>query len=141
MSYEGYEQVLCEKGHLSTFGCWDEWQHNPICHCGAKLVWWNAVDETNGSFEMNPTTGQEERIDGYVELEVLEEGKKCEHCGSMIGETTYKVPQGVGHAVVQKSPESCFRYGSSGSCGCWNNKEKDEHGSDEENEERFGVGL
>jgi hypothetical protein len=83
MSYEGYTQVLCKNGHYHTYDCytwscicdtsWDidkqeprEWKC-PICQ--ASLAWRNGVNLTNGSFEVNPETGKEERIDGYVELE------------------------------------------------------------------------
>jgi len=45
MSYEGYTQNICEKGHLFNAGCFTD----PICHCGsANVQWSNDVDETNG---------------------------------------------------------------------------------------------
>jgi hypothetical protein len=118
MSYEGYDQVLCEKGHLSSFDCFDEgWMFNPICHCGAKLVWYNPVNETNGSFEEDENGIETDiRIDGYIELEVLEKGKRCEHCG-MTGEATYKIPQGKGHKV--QPPTFCRYCGKNDPCYCW----------------------
>ncbi len=55
MSYEGYEQLLCENGHYLTEDCYEfdssdteEWRC-PVCQ--AKLAWWNSVDITNGSYE------------------------------------------------------------------------------------------
>ena len=122
MSYEGYDQVLCEKGHLSSFDCFDEgWMFNPICHCGAKLVWYNPVNETNGSFEEDENGIETDiRIDGYIELEVLEKGKRCEHCG-MTGEATYKIPQGKGHKVQSRAqPLPCPCCGEKNDpCECW----------------------
>jgi hypothetical protein len=118
MSYEGHEQVLCEKGHLSSFNCFDEgWMFNPICHCGAKLVWYNSVNETNGSFEEDENGIETDiRIDGYIELEILEAGKKCEHCG-MTGEATYKIPQGKGHKIQPLPCPCCGERNDP--CECW----------------------
>ena len=47
MSYEGYSEWLCEKGHYQTS---DAYEDDPTtCRkCGAKLVWSHAVDQTNG---------------------------------------------------------------------------------------------
>lgn len=107
MSYEGYEQLLCENGHHraidameTMYGDYDPktWK----CTCGAGLTWWNAVDQTNGSFEQDPD-GNEVRIDGYVELEVdrPETTETCDHCGhtAVVDEVTYKIPEGKGHRV------------------------------------------
>ena len=48
MSYEGYVEFLCGRGHH-----WDEDAHaeteNPICpRCGGGSAWRHAVDQTNG---------------------------------------------------------------------------------------------
>jgi len=109
MGYEGYEQLLCENGHYSTADAYESidqktWQ----CEvCGARLAWWNAVDETNGSFDVDES-GQETdvRIDGYVELEidkpaVTETCTQCNHVKEL-QEETYKIPSDVGHKVVWK---------------------------------------
>ena len=45
MSYEGYEQCLCEDGHYYTRDCWDE---EARCSCGKEAAWSNPVDDTNG---------------------------------------------------------------------------------------------
>jgi len=91
MSYEGYEQVLCENGHYFTFDCYDYWQEDKwVCPiCGAKSAWSNMVDVTNGSFE-NDAWGELIRIDGYVSLKVKDECK-CECCGTVL-ERRYKIP-------------------------------------------------
>lgn len=100
MSFEGYFQILCENGHYFcpdvysvanfAFKSYDEWEC-PICQ--AKMAWYNIVDLTNGSEDEDGNP-----IDGYVELEIKEQSK-CEHCGSVIGETIYKIPENGGHKV------------------------------------------
>lgn len=85
MSYEGYSQFLCSKGHYWTKDCYSV-HGNELCPiCGERFVWENMVDETNGCYENSI------RIDGYVALE--EKNKKvCEHCNSIL-EITYKIPK------------------------------------------------
>jgi len=69
MSFEGYDQILCENGHYHTHDCYNYTDFNAwTCFCGAKCAWYNTVDETNGTHD--PDTG--ERIDDYVELEEVE---------------------------------------------------------------------
>lgn len=96
MSYEGYEQLLCVNGHERVVDVYEDlktWR----CSCGEKLAWFNCVDQTNGSFERDPVTGEDVRIDGYVELEVDREavGETCEHClhTETIEERIYKIPE------------------------------------------------
>lgn len=44
MSYEGYVQSLCAKGHYSIADCWED----PKCDdCDSPIVWTNSVDQTN----------------------------------------------------------------------------------------------
>jgi hypothetical protein len=46
VSYEGYVEWLCERGHKSTT---DAYSDDPLkCSCGARYVWRHAVDQTNG---------------------------------------------------------------------------------------------
>jgi hypothetical protein len=58
MSYEGFEQVLCNKAHYHEFSCYDSPGKNWVCDClidgkacGAKVYLRNSVDETNGGGE------------------------------------------------------------------------------------------
>jgi len=63
MSYEGYTQYLCAKGHYFMRDAYD--YSDVVCDiCSNGAVWWNQVDETNGSHDDDGN-----RIDGYVELE------------------------------------------------------------------------
>jgi len=48
MSYEGYEQCICEKGHYFENSNVYQWDVAEGCDCGAPTVFTNAVDETNG---------------------------------------------------------------------------------------------
>ena len=87
MSYEGYSQFLCKKGHLWHLDCMEDETRCPICK--GEVAWKNSVDVTNGSFYEN------KRIDGYVELKV----KKitcCDKCGTIL-ETTYHIPRQKKH--------------------------------------------
>jgi hypothetical protein len=84
MSWEGFYQQLCKKGHYTSQSA--EYQDSDIkCSlCGEKIVWVNTVDTTNGSHEGN------KRIDGYVDLKV-DKNTKCKECGHTL-ELTYKIP-------------------------------------------------
>ena len=87
MSYEGYSQFLCSKGHLWTLDCNSvvgNTEEN-ICRCGLPAVWENVVDVTNGAFDLG------ERIDGYVELEEASR-QECDKCHSVL-DVTYKIPK------------------------------------------------
>ena len=82
MSFEGYYQRLCKNGHSMDVDCYIESDKDRCAVCGSGIAWHNLVDVTNGSYYEN------ERIDGYVELQIKSQ-RKCEHCGSIL-ETTYK---------------------------------------------------
>jgi len=93
MSFEGYYQILCENGHHRSEDVYmmpdeDKWRCDI---CGAKLVWTNTVDLTNGTWGPN-----EERIDGYIELEVKDPERMCvcEKCGNehVSEAATYHIP-------------------------------------------------
>ncbi len=109
MSYEGFTQYLCKNNHYSTLDAyedygfeWNEGEGDWKCPgCGESAVWWNMCNVTNGSYY------EEERIDGYVELELVKEMPTCEcHCGHVhtTGPAVYKLPpKDVGHHVTTKS--------------------------------------
>jgi hypothetical protein len=101
MSYEGYDQVLCENGHYRVYDVFDP--QNPCgaypeyeapiswrcTNCGTTLAWTNSVDQTNDN-------GDEYR----AELELLEEAvyETCNLGHShLIKEARYKIPELVGH--------------------------------------------
>jgi hypothetical protein len=84
MSWEGYFQHICKKGHYWS-KCAEYTDEDVTCSiCGSPVVWTNIVDITNGSFE------GKKRIDGYIELEVNKE-TKCKECGQTL-EVIYKIP-------------------------------------------------
>lgn len=91
MSYEGFSQFLCKEGHYWSEDCYDADVRTTKCQFGHKAIWENMVDITNGSYETNPETGKEERIDGYVELEP-KLTNKCDKCKSVL-EQTFKIPR------------------------------------------------
>lgn len=48
MSYEGYEQWICENGHYQTGSDRYHLTVEPKCHfCSAAIVWGNPIDDTN----------------------------------------------------------------------------------------------
>lgn len=51
MSYEGYVQCICEKGHYFTSNNIYDMDEKYLCHCGASQRWVNHVDTTNGTSE------------------------------------------------------------------------------------------
>lgn len=80
MSFEGYYQVLCKKGHLTNHNC-HMFDHGDSCSiCGEEIEIANLVDETNGE------------SDGYMYFDKIEE-KKCEHCNTVL-EEIYKPTKG-----------------------------------------------
>lgn len=50
MSYEGYVEYLCSKGHLSSLDVYfyDDLEHNCCQDCGEDFVFQHSVDQTNG---------------------------------------------------------------------------------------------
>lgn len=119
MSYEGYVQVLCANGHYSTYDCWDDpfviyddSEETPICKvCGARLVWRNGVDTTNGCnfddergiCDCGYTLKEIEGFGcmgsgcGYVKLQEKSPAVmcKCDKCGYSheIAPATYHIPE------------------------------------------------
>jgi len=90
MSYEGYTQLLCAKGHQDCVDCYED--EPKTCRkkgCKEPIVWRNSVDVTNGSYD------GKKRIDGYIELKKNPVKKcKCDKCGNehFAKEITYKIP-------------------------------------------------
>lgn len=106
MSYEGYVQLLCAEGHLSEV-CWTG-KEPKRCRCGAKMVWRNAVDITNGSFEQVEKNGAwydtKKRIDGLVRLKVKRRVYgACPHCHEeikdIVKEIIYHIPEKKGRKI------------------------------------------
>ena len=55
MSYEGYDEYICEKGHYFGRGCYEN--DKPVCPlCNEAPRWWHPVDQTNGEELDNPST-------------------------------------------------------------------------------------
>ena len=85
MSYEGYVQMLCERGHYEIKNAHDN--KNDNCYaCGAPFIWFNNVDDTN--------------IDnhGFIEMKqflmnpaITETCTHCKHVKEVAAEV-YRVP-------------------------------------------------
>ena len=102
MSWEGWDQQLCEHGHYQgadcsfsdpadDFKCWVE-------GCNGRLVWWNQVDETNGGSE------------GMVKLKLKKKAVfcKCPKCKTvhMKKAEEYYIPKTKGYRVENEIQES-----------------------------------
>lgn len=102
MSFEGYYQILCGNGHLSDDDVYDYRQeegHWKCPACGEREAWRNLVDVTNGSYYEN------ERVDGFVELEVDHEPvyHTCDMGHQhLVSPVTYKIPSKPG---IESPPE------------------------------------
>ena len=55
VSYEGYREYLCAKGH---YQCSDAYDDDPekCARCGERIAYAHSVDQTNGVEEDNPST-------------------------------------------------------------------------------------
>ncbi len=102
MSYEGYTQVICKKGHYWMVDCMMD--DRVPCKCGAPAVWWNMVNQTNGCEVIDATTDEERYnipadihkifdkcICGHIDLE-QKSLRKCHECDSTL-EVTYHIPK------------------------------------------------
>ena len=98
MSYEGYEQLLCAKGHYHIVDCYDHKPNKcPAKGCKSKIVWQNSVDLTNGSRD-----DKGKRIDGFVELKIKSKKRCiCEECGNEhnLEEPTFIIPKNKGAKI------------------------------------------
>ena len=93
MSYEGYEQRLCQNGHLSEHECDDR---TKVCNrlvegnrCGQNFVMINEVDQTNcDAYGIIPPSEWAKILISDVVF------KECEHCKhrAIFSDARYKLP-------------------------------------------------
>jgi hypothetical protein len=55
MSYEGFEQYLCENGHYHTFDAYEDVPKS-CPFCDKRWAWRHSVDQTNGEIRGCPGT-------------------------------------------------------------------------------------
>jgi DNA repair exonuclease SbcCD nuclease subunit len=87
MSFEGYSQLICAKGHYHRF---DVYCEQSLCpDCGSEFIWNNLVDETNG-------VDEDGMLPGYVDLKpfAFEDVWHTDHHGNRYATKRYlyKVP-------------------------------------------------
>lgn len=98
MASKGYTQYLTDEGHYFTINMYEpEGSHLSYVERvfpGEAIVWYNQVDQTNGSHN---GTGQ--RIDGFVSLVRVDEMPfECPTCGHINEDVKYVLPGvEVGH--------------------------------------------
>ncbi|AXH72485.1 MAG: oxygen-sensitive ribonucleoside-triphosphate reductase [Caudoviricetes sp.] len=68
MSYSGYYEYICEKGHYFSRDCWDS-EPDKCPHCRGKIEYRHSVDQTNGY-------GENEKYLDEVEVTTDEEKDK-----------------------------------------------------------------
>lgn len=67
MSYEGYDEYICENGHYYKINVHSK--KELCCSCGAHWLWFHAVDQTNGYDENNPDTFKADKIEhGWTDI-------------------------------------------------------------------------
>lgn len=72
MSYEGYEQIICQNGHYFVRDAHDDGH----CMCGAEAAWFNSVDQTNGPAQgAIPYVVLQEKF-----LLTPQQTETCDHC-------------------------------------------------------------
>jgi len=85
MSYEGYQQCLCAKGHYRAFDAFFELEESK-CSCGAPIVFVHQVDQTN-----------DEGVALTFECDKPAVTETCPCCGNVkvLEEETFKIPTKV----------------------------------------------
>jgi hypothetical protein len=112
MSFEGYYQILCERGHADSRDCYEGFDEKSwkCPDCGSGCAWWHIVDQTNGELcgceqEDGCEWCDNGRIDGYVELEELSPHlfKVCPECGmtKVVEPAVYKIPEAKKESVSE----------------------------------------
>jgi hypothetical protein len=99
MSFEGYDDVICSKGHLTSQNSLCESDicnhmvsassETGIVYCNADIVWRNTVDQTNGE-----DVGLIKRSDMDKFIITPEVMETCSHCGhtKRISPALYRPP-------------------------------------------------
>ena len=85
MSFEGYYEHLCTKGHYTTSDCYVGPDERCMV-CNGSLVAMNLVDQTNGD------------VGGEWDLEMVEPAPTCPTCHQPIGHARY-------HLNPKRKPE------------------------------------
>jgi hypothetical protein len=90
MSYEGYQVLLCCRGHRSTRDAYDFSEACPVERCTHPFVWAQDVDTTNGENESPWTYPRGLEIHGHDDI------PRVDHYGNhyFIKEIRYKIPDG-----------------------------------------------
>lgn len=101
MSYEGYEQHICEIGHLFNGDVYQDNTTCPVCDC--MSVFHNSVDDTNGySYGIIPDWELQKLILTKQEVQVCNLGHS-----HITKEATYSVPKDA--SKIQYRVETLLR--------------------------------
>lgn len=99
MSYEGYSEHICTKGHYYTR---DAYEFNETCPCGAGPAWENMVDQTNDNGYSFADFGLQEKTPVVTQT--------CECCGhtKQIEQATYHVPNEQDMSAYREARERFY---------------------------------
>jgi hypothetical protein len=91
MSYEGYVQLICENGHLTSEDTYYHDMTEPECSiCKGKILWENQVDETNGD-DVGKITYEDMNKYFRIQGQKLETCPTCNHVHEVLS-NLYRVP-------------------------------------------------
>ena len=91
MSYEGYVQLICENGHLTSEDAYYHDGTEPECSiCKGKILWENQVDQTNCD-EFGAITINDMIKHFRIQEEKFEKCPTCNHT-HMIKPNLYRIP-------------------------------------------------
>lgn len=104
MSYEGYVEKLCEKGHLSSFDVY-EGEAETCPRCGTPWAFTHSVDQTNGIEEDDDGVPYPNTIGYPFEENGFENEWHVDHYGTRYATKIflYKLPEGPDETIDEGS--------------------------------------
>lgn len=90
MSFSGFYQCLCAKGHAFDVDCFEAHSSIACPHCKKSVAWWNLVDTTNG-FELEDCV---ELKESHAAINFT-----CGHCNQtkLVEPVRFFIPLDKGH--------------------------------------------
>lgn len=107
MSYEGYTEFMCRKGHAFTKDAYEALPES-CGACGDPIVWAREVDVTNGEDPADPGT-----LPSKLRIKEQAKYETCPTCGhrELTEEALYHVPEDQGRVIPQGEKQGDGRPG------------------------------
>ncbi len=102
MSYEGFEEYLCEEGHLTTCDTMSdipllcEAGVNIASICGKRIVWNRSIDTTNG-YDEDDMNMNKDKLEVAVGA-IYQTYSSCNHM-ELVSDIRYKIPREQGYLI------------------------------------------